>query len=48
MLKYIDNNEKQHGSIRPGFDPKNAVYFWNESLPDDRKTNDPKKEKVSD
>lgn len=28
------NEKKDYGAIRPGFDPKDAKYFWDESLPD--------------
>lgn len=27
------NENKEYGAIRPGFDPKDAKYFWDESLP---------------
>lgn len=32
------NENKEYGAIRPGFDPKDAKYFWDESLPDASET----------
>lgn len=32
------NENKEYGAIRPGFDPKDAKYFWDESLPDAAET----------
>lgn len=44
---YIDNDKKNHGTIKPGFDPKDAKYFWEESLPEEKPETDPKKKKNS-
>lgn len=35
------NENKEYGAIRPGFDPKDAKYFWDESLPDAAETKQP-------
>lgn len=40
---YIDNDKKNHGTITPGFDPKDAKFFWEEHLPDEKSENDPEK-----
>lgn len=35
------NENKEYGAIRPGFDPKDAKYFWDESPPDIAETKQP-------
>lgn len=35
------NENREYGTIRPGFDPKDAKYFWDETLPDAAETKQP-------